>query len=69
MGFNGWIRQLHRWLSIGFTLAVIANVIALAVKQQAVWIGLSALLPLLLLMLTGLYMFGLPYIVKRRAHG
>jgi hypothetical protein len=59
------IRQIHRWLSIVFTLAVIVNLVALAMKAQAVWIGLLALLPLLLLMLTGLYLFALPYVRRR----
>jgi cellulose synthase/poly-beta-1,6-N-acetylglucosamine synthase-like glycosyltransferase len=56
-----WIRQVHRWLSIAFTVAVIANVVAMVLEKQAVWIGLLALFPLILLMLTGLYMFALPY--------
>lgn len=55
------IRQVHRWLSIAFTLAVIVNIVAMVQQQQAVWIGLLALFPLILLMLTGLYMFALPY--------
>ena len=60
------IRQIHRWLSIAFTLAVVANVVALVLKAQATWIGLMALAPLILLMLTGLYMFALPYLPRRR---
>jgi hypothetical protein len=35
-------------------------------QQQAVWIGLLALFPLILLLLSGLYMFALPYAVKWR---
>lgn len=66
MNVNGWIRQIHRWLSIIFTLAVIFNIIALARKEQAVWVGLLALFPLLLLLLTGLYLFVLPYAAKWR---
>jgi cellulose synthase/poly-beta-1,6-N-acetylglucosamine synthase-like glycosyltransferase len=62
-----WIRQVHRWLSIAFTVAVIANVVAMVVEKQAVWVGLLALFPLILLMLTGLYMFALPYAAKSRA--
>ena len=62
-----WIRQVHRWLSIAFTIAVIANVVAMVVEKQAVWVGLLALFPLILLMLTGLYMFALPYAAKSRA--
>jgi hypothetical protein len=60
------IRQVHRWLSIAFTLAVIVNIVAMMQQQQAVWIGLLALFPLILLLLSGLYMFALPYAVKWR---
>lgn len=56
-----WIRQVHRWLSIAFTVAVIVNVVALVQEAQAVWAGLLALVPLILLLLTGLYLFALPY--------
>jgi len=61
-----WIRQIHRWLSIVFTVAVIINIIAMVRESQAVWVGLLALFPLILLMLTGLYMFVLPYTAKSR---
>ena len=67
MDWNKWIRQLHRWLSIAFTLAVIANVVALMQKEQAVWVGVLALLPLIFLLLTGLYLFVLPYAAKWRS--
>lgn len=66
MNWNTRIRQIHRWLSIIFTLAVVINIIAMIAQHQAVWIGLLALFPLILLMLTGLYMFALPYIVNSR---
>jgi ATP/ADP translocase len=61
MNANQWIRQFHRWVSIAFTVAVIINIVALMRKEQAVWIGLLALLPLILLLVTGLYLFALPY--------
>jgi len=47
-------------------VAVIINVVALVQKEPAVWVGLLALLPLALLMLTGLYLFVLPYAAKWR---
>jgi hypothetical protein len=59
------IRQTHRWLSIAFTGMAIANVVALAMNLQAAWLGLLALLPLIPLLLTGLYMFVLPYVARR----
>ena len=40
MNWNYWIRQAHRWLSIAFTLTVIANFVALA---QGWWWDASAL--------------------------
>ena len=70
MNWNNWIRQIHRWLSIIFTAAVIGIFIALgAGKEPAQWVYLTPLLPLALLMLTGLYMFVLPYAAKWRGEG
>ena len=67
MKWNTWIRQIHRWLSIAFTVAVIVNVVALVQQEQAVWVGLLALLPLAVLLVTGLYLFVLPYAAKWRS--
>ena len=64
---NTWIRQIHRWLSIAFTVAVIVNIVALIQKSSTVWIGILALIPLALLLLTGLYLFVLPYATKWRS--
>jgi len=61
LSWNTWIRQIHRWLSIIFTLTVIANFVAMALGKPPSWIVYSPLLPLFLLLLTGLYMFVLPY--------
>jgi heme A synthase len=66
LNWNAWIRQIHRWLSIAFTVAVIANVVALVRQEQAAWVGFLALLPLALLLLSGLYLFALPYAAKWR---
>lgn len=66
---NNWIRQIHRWLSMAFTLAVAANLVALWQGRQEVWIGLLVLFPLILLLLTGIYLFVLPYAAKWRARG
>lgn len=67
MNWNNYIRQIHRWLSIAFTVAVIVNVVAMMQEKQAVWVGLLALFPLILLMLSGLYMFARPYAAKWRS--
>lgn len=60
------IRQTHRWLSIAFTVAVIINFIALAKGKQTAWVGFLALVPLFLLLFSGLYLFVLPYTAKGR---
>lgn len=65
MSLNGVIRQGHRWLSIIFTATVIANFAAMAVGEPPAWIVYSPLLPLFLLMFSGLYMFVLPYVSGR----
>lgn len=67
MNRDAWVRKIHRWLSIAFTVAVIANIVALMQKEQAVWVGLLALFPLVLLLLTGRYLFALPYAAKWRS--
>lgn len=70
MNWNKGIRQFHRWVAIVFTLTVIANFVALAQSRGAMpspWITYSPLLPLALLMLTGLYMFVLPYATQWRS--
>jgi len=64
---NKWIRQIHRWLSIAFTLTVAANFAAMTRWQPPVWVTYSPLFPLALLFFTGLYMFVLPYATKRRS--
>jgi hypothetical protein len=48
-------------------VAVIFNTVMLLLGRQATWVGLTALFPLILLMITGLYMFALPYLAKSRA--
>ena len=70
MIWNRWIRQIHRWVSIVFTVTVIANFVALARGGGAMpppWITYSPLPPLAVLLLTGLYLFVLPYAVRHRA--
>jgi hypothetical protein len=69
---NYWIRQIHRWLSIAFTLTVIANIVALSTRhgqQPPAVVTYSPLPPLLLLLLTGLYLFALPYATRWRSPG
>lgn len=65
MSWNKFLRQSHRWISIVFTLTVAANFATMAFGQPPAWIVYSPLLPLFLLLATGLYLFALPYVVKR----
>ena len=67
MNWSSWIRQVHRWVSIAFTLTVIANFVALARGGGGMpppWVTYSPLLPLALLLFSGLYLFTLPYAAK-----
>ena len=69
MNASAWIRQLHRWIAIAFTLTVIANFAAMGINGGAMpppWITYAPLPPLALLMLSGLYLFALPYLSGRR---
>ncbi len=66
MNWNAWLRQIHRWLSIAFTVTVIANFVAMGLGEPPAWVVYSPLLPLFLLLLTGLYLFVLPYATKWR---
>jgi len=66
MNWNHWIRQTHRWLGIIFTLTVIANFVALSQGTPPAWVTYSPLPPLALMLLSGLYLFFLPYAAKWR---
>ncbi len=65
----GWIRQVHRWVSIAFTVTVIANILTLSLREGAppAWVTYAPLPPLAVLLLTGLYLFALPYTARRRS--
>ena len=64
LNWNTWIRQIHRWLSMIFTATVVANFVAMGLGEPPAWVVYSPLLPLFLLLLTGLYLFVLPYATK-----
>jgi ABC-type polysaccharide/polyol phosphate export permease len=68
LNWSKWIRQIHRWLAIAFTAIVIGIFAALGLGQEpAQWVYFLPLLPLALLMLTGLYLFVLPYAARWRS--
>jgi hypothetical protein len=60
------IRQTHRWLSVAFTLGVITYIVVMTRGQPAAWVGLLALVPLILLLVSGLYLFVLPHAARWR---
>jgi hypothetical protein len=66
---NRLVRQSHRWLSILFTAAVIANIAVMSVRegQPPAWVTYSPLVPLALLWFSGAYLFVLPYVARRRS--
>jgi hypothetical protein len=67
MNWSQWIRQSHRWLSISFTLTVLANIAAMTQGPPPAWVTYSPLPPLFLLLFTGLCLFVLPYAARRRS--
>ncbi|HEX7977333.1 MAG TPA: hypothetical protein VF461_01925 [Gemmatimonadaceae bacterium] len=62
-----FIRQSHRWLSIVFTVTVIANFVVRTRGEPPPWITYSPLFPLALLSFSGLYLFALPYLARSRS--
>lgn len=67
MNGSKWIRQLHRWLAVAFTVTVIVTFVALAQEEPVVWISYVPLFPLGLLLFSGLYLFVAPYTAKWRS--
>lgn len=69
-GTSGWIRQIHRWLSVVFTATVAANFVAMGVHPGAMppaWITYAPLPFLFLLLFSGWYLFALPHVARWRA--
>lgn len=61
------LRQIHQWTSTIFAMIVALIFIVMGLGQEpAAWVYFLPLPPLAVLMLTGLYMFFLPYASKRR---
>lgn len=68
MNWNKWIRQIHRWTSIAFTLTIAGIFVVLALgTQPAMWVYYVPLFPLYVLLPTGLYMFVQPHAAKWRS--
>ena len=60
------IRRFHRAMAVFFTVTVVVTVVALVQKDPVEWVSYVPLLPLGLLFFTGLYLFALPYLSRRR---
>lgn len=63
---NKWVRQVHRWVAVFFTVTVLATVVALAREEPVVWVSYTPLFPLALLFCTGAYLFLVPYLPRAR---
>lgn len=63
---NAWIRKTHRWVSLAFTGGVVAYIVVMSRGTPPWWLGLFALVPLILLLVTGLYLFVLPHAQRWR---
>ena len=59
-----WIRHAHRWLGIILTLGILTNFVAMAFGPPPAPIVYAPLIPLALLLLSGLHMFFRPYFPK-----
>lgn len=67
MNWSKWIRQAHRWLSMAFALIVAGIFAAVGLGEPAEWVYFLPLPFLALLLLTGLYLFVLPYAARWRS--
>lgn len=68
MSRSNMIRQVHRWTSALFTVVVIVVTVVNAAKgaETDEWVYLMPLPLLFLLLLTGVYLFALPYVGRIR---
>jgi hypothetical protein len=61
------IRKFHRAVSMIFMATVVFTAVALTANSSMVWVSYVPLLPLFVLMGTGVYMWFLPHVARRRA--
>jgi hypothetical protein len=67
MKWHNRVRQTHRWVSVVFTVTVVINFVVLGQSEDIrLKVAYLPLLPLALLLFTGLYMFVLPYAARWR---
>lgn len=65
MRFSLGVRQFHRWTSIVFTVLVIVVFISATRPASPEWVFYLPLPPLALMLISGLYLFALPYFAKQ----
>ncbi|WP_459546673.1 hypothetical protein [Nocardia sp. X0981] len=61
-----WVSRLHRGAAAVFTVTVVATFVAFALPEPIVWVSYLPLLPLVALMLSGLYLMVVRYRHERR---
>lgn len=66
MKISQFVRQFHRWMSIIFTALVIVVISASTRPAAPEWVYYTPLPALALMLVSGLYLFALPYIRKGR---
>ncbi|GGL31128.1 hypothetical protein [Nocardia jinanensis] len=59
------VRRMHRWAAAAFTVTVLATFAALSLPDPVLWVSYLPLIPLALLLFSGLYLFVLPYRTTR----
>lgn len=59
------VRQVHRWSAVVFLITVLATFAALAPADPIVWVSYLPLLPLAVLLFSGLYMIVRTYAARR----
>lgn len=69
MNWSLLIRQTHRWLGIALVVLTLINIAAFAMGYAIEWLYYLPLLPLFLLMISGVYLFAQPYLGRVRNGG
>ena len=67
LGMKHIVKDTLVWYSASQNKAVIGNFVAMALGEPPPWVVYSPLPPLFLMLATGLSLFVLPYLPKRRA--
>ena len=67
MNWSARVRQIHRWTSVAFVaIFIVVSVMAATQEEPVEWVFYLPLLPLAVLLITGVNLFILPYTTRRR---